>query len=650
MLGKTLFTFAPGIVSRLRMVFLLISVLLAGVLAVGIFQSQALRHSADQLTETSVPVFVRAAETERSLKNLLLLLRRIDASSGLVDLAPLKARLADELSSLKTNTKQLSSSGPTSEYARKLTAALNNIDLGALAIIETKQEIIESEQKLTRGIESLEARRETLRVLLEELAYNVSVTAERDLDLADTPTATSLVQLKQSMNRSIALANTITTITFEAKGIFDTATALNNLRDVGQIEQYEASLRFKLRGIFVLIRQLPETTNRVELAEELSEVRDFVFDDDGFLSEAARLQRHREALEVHKANQITPVKTISDLAHDLTGIARAQVDVSGQNLSDTIQQLFLIQTLAMLASVGAICWAMVSIVEWQMNKRMARLTHAVLAIADGQTEYEVGVTGEDELATMATALEVFKTNAKELQRSNKELEKFAYAAAHDLRSPLRAVQDLAEWTLDDEDNDFSDDGRKNMALLLRRTFRLNQLLKDLLEYARAGKETDNFIEVSMKDIVEETTELLDGSSRFKISFAGTHDLAVTFATPFRQIVLNLINNGIKHHDLASGTIKVEARFENDKLVCAVTDDGPGIPPRYHERIFGLFQTLRPRDDIEGSGLGLAIIRKLLEYHDGTIKVISNPDQGRGSTFEFSLPGRPAQTSTINEAA
>ncbi len=215
---------------------------------------------------------------------------------------------------------------------------------------------------------------------------------------------------------------------------------------------------------------------------------------------------------------------------------------------------------------------------------------------------------------------------------------------------MRAVQDLAEWTLDDEENSFSEDGKQNMSPLLRRTFRLNPLHKDLLEYAWVGKETDNFIPVSIQRIVAETAALVDPERHFKIIYRGPDAVAMTFATPMRQILLNLISNAIKHHDKRAGEIWVDKRFEGRHLICTAADDSPGIPPKYHDRIFGLFQTLRPRDDVEGSGIGLAIIHKLLTFHDGPIKVVSDPDIARGADFEFHLPGKTHHPAEINQGA
>jgi signal transduction histidine kinase len=111
--------------------------------------------------------------------------------------------------------------------------------------------------------------------------------------------------------------------------------------------------------------------------------------------------------------------------------------------------------------------------------------------------------------------------------------------------------------------------------------------------------------------------------------------------------MNLISNAIKHHDKDSGTITVRATFKNDRLHFSVSDDGPGIPEQYQDRVFALFQTLRSRDEVEGSGLGLAIIRKLIERYDCEITLTSNPSQQRGTMFSFDFP---AERPTIRQAA
>lgn len=187
------------------------------------------------------------------------------------------------------------------------------------------------------------------------------------------------------------------------------------------------------------------------------------------------------------------------------------------DLSRATQSLVLTVSLTAFASLITIIVASFYIVERQINRRMARLTTAVLSIADGDTDYavdvDVDVDGPDELGKISKALEVFKLNAKELSRSNTELEKFAYAAAHDLRSPLRAIQDLIEWTMEDRDNNFSADGEQNMALLQNRIERLNRLLSDLLEYSRVGQEETDITELSLGAVVQEMGDFLDPDGR-----------------------------------------------------------------------------------------------------------------------------------------
>ena len=109
----------------------------------------------------------------------------------------------------------------------------------------------------------------------------------------------------------------------------------------------------------------------------------------------------------------------------------------------------------------------------------------------------------------------------------------------------------------------------------------------------------------------------------------------TAKTPLEQVIRNLIHNAVKHHDRTDGLVSVSCRSDDRFIEFAIADDGPGIEPRYHEQIFKLFATLRPRDEVEGSGMGLAIVKKLIERYGGTIRVDSEP--GRGTTFRFTWP-------------
>ena len=105
--------------------------------------------------------------------------------------------------------------------------------------------------------------------------------------------------------------------------------------------------------------------------------------------------------------------------------------------------------------------------------------------------------------------------------------------------------------------------------------------------------------------------------------------------PLQQVLLNLIGNAIKHHDKKEGHIEVAVKIGIQHYTFSVKDDGPGIPPEFHEKIFQMFQTLKPRDQVEGSGMGLAMVRKYVELAGGTLHLESSV--GHGSTFSFTWP-------------
>lgn len=220
----------------------------------------------------------------------------------------------------------------------------------------------------------------------------------------------------------------------------------------------------------------------------------------------------------------------------------------------------------------------------------------------------------------------------ELERRNRDLDQFAYVASHDLRSPLEAIEKLAAWVIDDASERLPEGSRRHLELIGQRAQRLKNLLDDLLQYARAGRQGGELGQVDTGELVAQIVSDLNPPPGFEISVADGMPVIETLRTPLRHIFQNLIGNAIKHHDRTGGLIEIGYSEEADCYTFWVRDDGPGIDPAYHDRIFGMFETLRPRDEVEGSGMGLAIIRKLVDAYGGDITLESAP--GAGATFRI----------------
>jgi PAS domain S-box-containing protein len=229
---------------------------------------------------------------------------------------------------------------------------------------------------------------------------------------------------------------------------------------------------------------------------------------------------------------------------------------------------------------------------------------------------------------------------QQLERSNRDLEDFAYIASHDLKAPLSGIHTAALWLEEDLHDSLSDESRRLLALMRSRINRMETLLDDLLAYSRVGRTDTAVGETDLAQIFSAIIEVLNPPAHIQVRTEGELPVIVTASAQLEQVLRNLIDNAIKHHDKPRGEVVLFARRAGEFVEFAVRDDGPGILPQFHEKIFQLFQTLKRRDEVEGTGMGLAIVKKLVERQNCRITVHSRGN-GTGTEFRFQWPVSPA---------
>lgn len=223
----------------------------------------------------------------------------------------------------------------------------------------------------------------------------------------------------------------------------------------------------------------------------------------------------------------------------------------------------------------------------------------------------------------------------ELIRINEELNNFAYVSSHDLKSPLRGIDQLATWIAEDLKDMLNEDTKDHLRLMRSRIKRMETLLDDLLAYSKVSLTTEKTEPVDTFALVKDVFDLIATNKAIQLHVMDGLPTLMTRKVPLELIFRNLINNAIKHHDKQSGTIKVSARSLAGETEFSIEDDGPGIPQEHQQRVFAMFQTLRPRDDVEGSGIGLSLVKKTVESQGGKISLES--DGKTGCIFRFTWP-------------
>jgi len=227
---------------------------------------------------------------------------------------------------------------------------------------------------------------------------------------------------------------------------------------------------------------------------------------------------------------------------------------------------------------------------------------------------------------------------KDLQRSNEALEQFAYAVSHDLQAPIRAIAGYATIVREEHDAELCDESRACVGHIEQSAVHMGELVRDLLEYARVGSRGAEFTPVALDAALDRALDNL----RDDLARHGAEVLreplpkAVGDELQLVQLFQNLVGNAIKFHGSEAPKVRVSARREGKCWIVSVADNGIGIAPEYHERIFRVFERLHSGSAYPGTGIGLATCKRVVERHGGQIWLESV--EGQGATFSFSIPG------------
>lgn len=259
----------------------------------------------------------------------------------------------------------------------------------------------------------------------------------------------------------------------------------------------------------------------------------------------------------------------------------------------------------------------------------------VTRVVGAMTDISYRKEYEESLQALNQQLE---QHARELEISNKELEQFAYVASHDLQEPLRMVSSFI-GLLERKYGDVLDEkAHQYINFAVGGARRMRQIILDLLEYSRVGKNEDGLKIIRLNEVLDEVCLLHRKAISEKKAKIEYHQLPamITYKAPMTQLFSNLIGNALRYSSPdVLPMIRISAKSDNDNWLFAVSDNGIGIDPQFHEKIFIIFQSLHNKEKYGGTGMGLAIVKKIIENLGGKIWLES--EEGKGSTFYFTLP-------------
>ncbi|HCK21441.1 MAG TPA: hypothetical protein DHW15_04555, partial [Bacteroidetes bacterium] len=225
---------------------------------------------------------------------------------------------------------------------------------------------------------------------------------------------------------------------------------------------------------------------------------------------------------------------------------------------------------------------------------------------------------------------------KELTEINQELEHFAYVASHDLREPLRTIASFIQILNKRYGETLDEDGKQFMGFVVEGAKRMQLLIRDLLEYSRVNRFNTDYEKVDLNEVFNTVNRVLKEKIDSTDALILAENLPVIQGNKIQltQVFQNLIDNAIKFRGKKKPEITITVEELPSKWRIAVSDNGIGISPEYHQRIFIIFQRLHTHEEYTGTGIGLALCKKIIELHGGEVWVESK--KNKGTTFTFTI--------------
>lgn len=226
---------------------------------------------------------------------------------------------------------------------------------------------------------------------------------------------------------------------------------------------------------------------------------------------------------------------------------------------------------------------------------------------------------------------------QELIALQKEYEEFVYIVSHDIKTPMRAIVNIATWIEDDLGSNADQDILDNFRLLKNRVERLENMMNALLEVSRVSKTKMELYEVNIPKLVDDCIKMLDNKSNveFHMAYHLKDEECITLGKKLEKVLFSLLDNAIRFHDKETKNVTIEITENETDYEISVSDDGPGVPEEVKDKIFSIFYTVNSKDVVDTTGAGLTICNKIIKMVGGALHYV--PAINNGSLFRFNWP-------------